>query len=98
VKKDPCNKHQLPLPDRYRNENEAIEELLRMNSYFGVHSDFPYVMFPDFGKQEFNSNSYISSLLNHAGYGTGFSTGANTPGWENRIPGRSFNAPVFLQR
>jgi RHS repeat-associated protein len=90
VAKPPCNLRVLPLPKRYSNEDEAIDDLLKLNQEYNKHRE-DYTLFPHLPWQ-YNSNSYLRSLLDAAGYDW-FPTGANTPGWNNAIPPEDFGIP-----
>jgi len=80
------NWRDLKLPSRYGNEDDAIQELLGRQLNYEVFGNVPYVLFPEPGRNQFNSNSYIFSLLHYTDFNTGFSLGANSPGWGNVIP------------
>jgi len=90
VSMDKCNLKTLPLPSRYKDEDQAIEELFRLNEEYNKNRS-DYTLFPASWTGEYNSNSYISGLISAAGYDWFSNTGANTPGWyPNWVPGSSF--------
>lgn len=87
---EPChNRKILKLPILYKNEDEAIQELLKKLTKYNL-KPLPYTLFPESGKQEYNSNSFISEIGKAAGFELPLTTGAKTPGYENPVPEGQF--------
>jgi RHS repeat-associated protein len=57
----------LSLPDRYRDEDEAIEALMKMVNRFNSRRHY-YALLPIEGGTAYNSNGFISGLLGAAGF------------------------------
>ena len=87
------NNTPLSLPSRYANEDEAIGELFRMlNAYNNnpLIGSLPYKLIPRQGRDEYNSNSFISGIGAAGGFSMPVFTGARTPGYNNPVPNYRF--------
>lgn len=79
------NKQKLCVPSSYADENEAISNLLALTKLYN-QDPVPYSLFPSGDSDAYNSNSFISGLLDAAGFALPASTGANTPGFNKPVP------------
>jgi RHS repeat-associated protein len=87
VKKTPQHIRALPLPGIYYNEDEAIAYLMSLTWVYDQDPE-RYTAFPNNGW--YNSNSFISGLIQAAGYDWFSDTGADTPGWLYPVPSSDF--------
>ena len=92
----PCNhKTPLTLPGRYKNEDEAIDQLFGMGDNYN-QAPLPYSLFPanlgtgDYPFEFYNSNGFIRGIGEAAGFAMPASTGAKTPGWDKPVPPTAF--------
>jgi hypothetical protein len=77
----------LPLPAAYSSEDEAIYALMLFTVYYDLAPEnYANNVEPQWINPGYNSNSFIRGLLNAAEYDSSFSTGADTPGWDNPVP------------
>jgi hypothetical protein len=77
------------LPSPYKNEDEAIKVLFRLIDNYN-RNPVHYTLFPDNGKQEYNSNSFVRGIGAAAGFDIYVNTGARTPGYTNQVPAERF--------
>ena len=83
----PCdNATPLHLPPVYRDENDAIKNLFDLANDYNRNPEL-YGLFPTNKGSYYNSNSFVSGLLNAAGFDPPMNTGAYTPGYNKPVPG-----------
>ncbi|MCC5855307.1 MAG: RHS repeat-associated core domain-containing protein [Idiomarina sp.] len=69
------------------NENQFVDKLIELDSNY--RDNLRYSLFPD-GVESFNSNSYVSGLLNAAGVDISKLQVPNAPGFDKPIPEEYF--------
>jgi RHS repeat-associated protein len=75
--------------DGSRNEDQIIEDLFKSDSAYD--DKFDYELFPNRFSNGYNSNGYVSGLLNSVGFSP--SSPPGTPGFTKPVPGKSFGKP-----
>src|SRR5437660_1483087 len=92
VKQDKLQSNEkLTLPNGM-SEDAAIDALFSDEAAY--RNDLDYALFPDKGKDEYNSNGFANSLLKAAGFG-GYKQPPSTPGWRVLLPPGEFRKPVI---
>lgn len=87
------NTMQLEIPSIYRNENAAIQAILNASSNYGANT-VPYAAMANGfgGKPHYNSNSFVSGLLDALGFAYGNPQG-NPVGFDQPVPMHHFLPP-----
>jgi hypothetical protein len=80
----PADSIPLPIPSQFSNEDKLIEKLFSLNA--GYRNKLFYNPFPSLdGKYDYNSNSYISGLMNAAHLNKP-PRSRPLPGWNKPVP------------
>ncbi len=85
---EPRNNYQpLRLPQN-STEDEAIQSLLSAVDDYNAKPPVKYTYnpFPKVGCGAYNSNGFVSGILDALGFGLPFSTGVNAPGFDIPVP------------
>ncbi|ACG74298.1 hypothetical protein AnaeK_3077 [Anaeromyxobacter sp. K] len=81
----PDTHSQIAVPPQYKSDDQFISALLSLDSAY--KGDASYFFFP--GRESYNSNSYVSGLLNAAGAQVA-PPPVSAPGWDRPLPASYF--------
>jgi hypothetical protein len=76
----------LAIPDSYKNEDAAIAALFNLVDNYNQHPVRDYDLFPAGYGDAYNSNGFISGILNAGGFAPPIHPGADVPGYVKPVP------------
>ena len=76
----------LAIPGTYKNEDAAIAALFTLVDNYKMHPVSDYDFFPGKNSDAYNSNSFVSGILNAGGFTPPSDPGASVPGYSKPVP------------